>query len=123
MPQEKHPAVYIVANRFRGTIYIGVTSALWSRVWDHQNGTTPGFTSKYKVNLLVWYAHHHFMPDAIKREKQLKVWKRDWKFREIEDMNPNWLDLHDSIYVIATLVELKAGPLPSQGWRCFYCTL
>ena len=115
MSQEKHPAVYIVANRYRGTIYIGVTSALWSRVWDHKNGTTPGFTSKYKLNLLVWYEHHHGMLDAIKREKQLKVWKRDWKFRQIEQMNPDWLDLHDAIDATATFVEPKAGPLPSQG--------
>jgi putative endonuclease len=78
-----------VAKRFRGTIYIGVTSALCGRVWDHKNGTTPGFTSKYKLNRLVWYEHHHFMPDAIKREKQLKVWKRDWNLREIEDKNPD----------------------------------
>ena len=55
------------------------------------------------------------MPDAIKREKQLKLWKRDWKFRVIEEVNPNWLDLHDSIDVTAKLVEEKAGPLPSQG--------
>ena len=55
------------------------------------------------------------MLDAIKREKQLKVWKRDWKFRQIEQMNPDWLDLHDAIDATATLVEPKAGPLPSQG--------
>ncbi len=115
MSQEKHPAIYIIANRYRGTIYIGVTSALWSRVWDHKNGTTPGFTSKYKLNLLVWYEHHHGMLDAIKREKQLKVWKRDWKFRQIEEMNPDWLDLHETIDATATLVEPKAGPLPPQG--------
>ena len=115
MRLEKHPAVYIVANRYRGTIYVGVTSQLWSRVCDHKNGTTPGFTSKYRLNLLVWYEYHHLMPDAIKREKQLKIWKRDWKFRMIEAMNSDWLDLHDSIDEIATLVEPKAGPLPSQG--------
>ncbi len=115
MGQEKHPAVYIMANRYRGTIYVGVTSALWSRVCDHKNGTTPGFTSKYGLGLLVWYEHHHFMLDAIKREKQLKLWKREWKLRLIEDMNPDWLDLHDSIDEVMTLVEPKAGPLPSQG--------
>jgi putative endonuclease len=85
------------------------------RLWDHKNGTTPGFTSKYKLGLLVWYERHHYMADAIKREKKLKVWKRDWKFREIEEMNPDWLDLHETIDAIATLVEPKAGPLPSQG--------
>ena len=55
------------------------------------------------------------MLDAIKREKQLKVWKRDLKFRQIEEMNPDWLDLHETIDATATLVEQKAGPLPSQG--------
>ncbi len=115
MGEEKHPAVYIMANRYRGTIYIGMTSALWSRVCDHKNGTTPGFTSKYKLGLFVWYEHHHFMPDAIKREKQLKLWKRDWKLRLVEEMNPEWRDLHDTIDEATSLVEWKAGPLPSQG--------
>jgi putative endonuclease len=54
MTIEKHPAVYIMANRYRGTIYVGVTSALWSRVCDHKNGTTPGFTTQYGVKTLVW---------------------------------------------------------------------
>ena len=115
MREEKHPAVYIVANRYRGTIYIGVTSALWNRVSDHKNGNTPGFTSRYELHLLVWYEHHHFMPDAIRREKQLKLWKRDWKFRLIEEMNADWVDLHDSIDFTGTLVDPKVGLLPSQG--------
>lgn len=66
---EKLPAVYIMASRYRGTIYVGVTSSLWQRVWDHKNGTTPGFTSKYHVRLLVWYEHHMSMERAIRREK------------------------------------------------------
>ena len=104
MREEKHPAVYIVANRYRGTIYVGATSSLWNRICDHKNGNTSGFTSRYKLHLLVWYEHHHLMTDAITREKQLKFWKRDWKFRLIEEMNAGWLDLHDAIDDITTLV-------------------
>ena len=101
---EKHPAVYIMANRYRGTIYVGVTSALWSRVCDHKNGTTPGFTSSYGVKTLVWYEHRQTMEAAIRREKQIKNWQRAWKVRLIEEMNPQWRDLHDEIDTLATLV-------------------
>ena len=102
---EKHPAVYILASRYRGTLYTGVTSDLWSRVCDHKNGTTPGFTSRFDVKLLVWYEHRLSMDAAIRREKQIKAWKRDWKFRLIETVNPDWLDLHETIDATATLVE------------------
>ena len=105
MEEAKHPAVYIMASRYRGTLYVGVTSALWYRVCDHKNGTTPGFTSKYGVNILVWYEHHHTMDNAIRREKRIKEWKRRWKIEMIEKMNPDWKDLHDTIDVLATLVE------------------
>ena len=115
MREEKWPAAYITANRYRGTIYIGVTSSLWKRIWDHKNKVFDGFTAEHGVHLLVWYEHHHTMEDAIRREKQLKKWKRDWKIRIIEEMNPHWVDLHDKIDALATLVAPKAGPLPSQG--------
>ena len=105
MEDEKQPAVYMMANRYRGTIYIGVTSALWSRVWDHKNGTTPGFTSQYKLARLVWYEHRHMMETAIRREKQIKEWQRAWKIRLIEQMSPAWRDLHDEIDLLATLVD------------------
>jgi putative endonuclease len=108
MRDELHPAVYIMASRYRGTIYIGVTSELWSRVCNHKNKLFKGFTADYDVNQLVWYEHHVTMEDAIRREKQLKKWKRDWKITIIEEMNPNWLDLHESIDVLATLVEPKS---------------
>ena len=111
---EKHPAVYIMASRYRGTLYVGVTSDLWSRVCDHKNGTTKGFTSRYGVKTLVWYEHRLSMVAAIRREKQLKAWKREWKFRLIEQMNPDWHDLHDHIDALATLVQ-EAGPQPSLG--------
>lgn len=105
MFHEKCPATYILANRYRGTLYIGVTSDLWTRVRDHKNGTTPGFSSRYGVKTLVWYEHHPTMEAAIVREKQLKFWKRDWKIALIEKMNPQWLDLHDGIGATATLVS------------------
>jgi putative endonuclease len=105
---EKHPAVYILANRYRGTIYTGVTSDLWTRVANHKNGATLGFTSTYGVKTLVWYEHRQSMDIAIRREKQIKAWKRDWKIELIEKMNPNWIDLHDLIDVAATVVE-EAG--------------
>jgi putative endonuclease len=112
MRAEKAPAVYIMASRYRGTIYLGVTSALWNRVCDHKNERYDGFSSDYDTKLLVWYEHHHTMEDAIRREKQIKKWNRDWKFRLIEEMNRDWIDLHDSIDTIASLVEPKEAGFP-----------
>ncbi len=106
MREEKSPAVYIMASGYNGTLYIGVTSALWNRVATHKDGGVKGFTKDYDVKYLVWYEHHHTMESAIKREKQLKKWRREWKFNLIESMNPEWKDLHDSIDVLSTLVEL-----------------
>jgi putative endonuclease len=110
MQDEKHPAVYMMASRRRGTIYIGVTSALWVRVCNHKNEVFKGFTSDHNVKTLVWYEHHTSMMDAIRREKQMKAWQRDWKIRLIEKMNPGWKDLHDHIDVAATLVVPKLDP-------------
>jgi putative endonuclease len=97
MREEKQPAVYILANGPRGTTYVGVTSALWNRVATHKDGGVAGFTSRYGVYGLVWYEHHDTMESAIRREKQIKKWNRDWKIRMIEEQNPHWIDLHDSI--------------------------
>jgi putative endonuclease len=115
MRDEKFPAVYIMASRYRGTLYVGVTGTLFNRIENHKNGTFKGFTDKYAVKTLVWYEHHHSMEEAIRREKQLKRWNRAWKFRIIEEMNPNWLDLHECIDPIATLIGFKAGSPPSRG--------
>ena len=115
MHEEKFPAVYIMANRYRGTMYAGVTSALWNRVAAHKNEAFEGFTKQYGLKTLVWYEHHHTMENAIKREKQLKKWNRAWKFRIIEAMNRDWIDLHESIDAVATLVQPQAGPPPSRG--------
>ena len=114
MTFEKHPAVYILASRYRGTLYIGVTSDLWQRVCDHKNERFEGFTKDYSVKTLVWYEHHHLVDDAIRREKQFKKWYRTWKFRIVEELNPDWDDLHDVIDV-NLFYEKPAGSPPSRG--------
>jgi putative endonuclease len=103
--EEKFPAFYILAHKPHGVLYVGVTSALWNRVAAHKQGEVKGFTQKYNVKLLVWYEHHHFIENAIKREKQIKEWKREWKIELIENFNPAWADLHDRIDPVGTLVE------------------
>ncbi|QVL45853.1 MAG: GIY-YIG nuclease family protein [Methylophilaceae bacterium] len=91
------PCVYILASERNGTLYIGVTSDLVKRVWEHQSDFVEGFTKKYKVHHLVWYEIHDNMEAAINREKQLKEWKRQWKITLIEKTNPYWNDLYASI--------------------------
>mgnify|MGYP006302132171 CR=1 FL=1 len=95
--RNKHPAVYILASKRKGTLYIGVTSDLIKRVWDHKNNVVEGFTQKYNVHLLVCYELHSTMESAITREKQLKNWERKWKIELIESNNPDWIDLYESI--------------------------
>jgi putative endonuclease len=97
MDYEKQPAVYIMASRYRGTLYIGVTSDLWTRVAAHKTGSTGGFTNQYHVKTLVWYEHHETMEQAIKRETQMKAWKRQWKIELVEAFNPHWRELQDEI--------------------------
>lgn len=89
----KQPAVYILASQRNGTLYIGVTSNLIARVWQHKNNFVEGFTSRYACHTLVYYEQHLTMEAAITREKQLKKWRRAWKLRLIEEQNPNWHDL------------------------------
>jgi putative endonuclease len=83
MREEIQPAVYIVASKRNGTLYIGVTSDLCSRIAQHRDGSFPGFTKKYDVKILVWFQYLDSMPAAIAREKQLKEWKRTWKLELI----------------------------------------
>lgn len=97
MPRARNPCVYILASRPNGTLYIGVTSDLIQRVWQHKNDLADGFTKKYNVHTLVWYEQHPAMETAIQREKSLKEWKREWKLRLIEDRNPEWKDLYDDL--------------------------
>jgi putative endonuclease len=89
----KQPCVYMLASKRDGVLYVGVTSDLVQRVGLHKQDLTEGFTKKYGVHLLVYYEMHHTMPDAIRREKQLKKWNRAWKVRLIEQLNPEWRDL------------------------------
>ena len=89
----KHPAVYIMASEFNGTLYTGATSTLVKRVWQHRTGAIPGFTSRYGVTRLVYFEQHATMAEAIRREKQIKQWNRDWKIRLIQEGNPEWRDL------------------------------
>ena len=91
------PCVYILASRVNGVLYIGGTSNLVQRVWEHKNDFVPGFTKRYRVHTLVWYEVHGSMESAITREKALKKWNRAWKLELIEKDNPKWLDLYDEI--------------------------
>ena len=95
--RERTPAVYIMASARNGTLYIGVTSDLPRRAWQHQHNEFDGFTKKYAIHLLVYYEIHDTMYAAIEREKQLKKWRREWKLRLIEEMNPGWRDLVDEL--------------------------
>ena len=90
---EKHFACYIMASARNGTLYVGVTSNLPKRVWEHREGVADGFTREYGCKTLVWYELQGGAEEAITREKQLKKWNRAWKLRLIEEMNPEWRDL------------------------------
>lgn len=89
--------VYILASKRNGTLYIGVTSDLLKRIWEHKNKKTKGFTEKYGVDILVYYEQTSDVRIALQREKILKRWKRDWKLQLIEKENPGWEDLYDGM--------------------------
>ena len=93
MRDERAPAVYILASKRNGTLYIGVTSDLVGRVYQHRNELAPGFTKQYGVKRLVWFEQHGTMDSAILREKRIKKWNRAWKLELIEKDNPEWRDL------------------------------
>ncbi|CAN7701526.1 GIY-YIG nuclease family protein [Bosea sp. LjRoot9] len=93
----REPAVYIMANKRNGTLYIGVTSNLAQRAWQHREGTMDGFTRRYGCKLLVWYEHYGRIDEAITREKQLKSGSRARKLALIEAMNPTWRDLYQEL--------------------------
>jgi len=92
---EKLPCTYILASGRHGTLYVGVTGDLCSRVRQHKLGEVAGFTKRYNVKMLVWFENFGSMDEAIKREKQLKEWQRGWKIELIEKLNPVWMDLYD----------------------------
>jgi len=93
----RHPVVYILASDRNGTLYVGVTSDLIKRIWQHREHLAQGFTDKYEVTHLVWYEQHPSMESAITRGKQIKAWKRQWKLELIEAANSYWNDLWPDI--------------------------
>ncbi len=93
----KEAYVYIMSSKRNGTLYVGVTSDLVKRVYEHKAGIIDGFTKRYRIGVLVYYEMHESIMNAIEREKQLKKWNRDWKIAIIEKFNPTWQDLYDSI--------------------------
>ena len=95
--QGKQPCVYILSSKRNGTLYVGVTSNLVRRVYEHKKRLVAGFTKRYGINRLVWYETHETMESAIMREKQLKKWNRSWKIHLIESQNRNWEDLFQRI--------------------------
>jgi putative endonuclease len=89
--------VYIMTNKPFGTLYVGVTSQLAARVWQHRRGTGSEFCNEYGLTRLVYAERHDSIGDAIAREKAIKAWKRNWKLRQIMEMNPDWRDLFDDL--------------------------
>jgi|SRR5579884_3350041 putative endonuclease len=93
----RQPAVYLLASKPKGTLYVGVTSNLVQRVWQHRENLLEGFTKRYGVHRLVWFELVDRMDVAIRREKQIKKWNRAWKIELIEKDNPAWRDLWPEI--------------------------
>jgi len=97
MQRQHIPCVYILASAPRGTLYVGVTSNLPGRIWQHKHDQVEGFTREYKIHTLVWYEVHGTMESAILREKAIKAWKRVWKIELVEGSNSGWHDLYPEI--------------------------
>jgi len=93
----KQPCIYLLISKRNGTLYVGVTSNLVQRVWQHKNMLEQGFSIRYDVHTLVWHEAHDTMESAIAREKAIKGWKRDWKLALIEESNPGWGDLYEEL--------------------------
>lgn len=88
---------YILANKINGTLYIGVTSDLIKRIWEHKNKVTKGFTSRYDITQLMYFEQYDDVTSAIQREKRLKEWPRKWKLELINRHNTKWIDLYPSL--------------------------
>jgi putative endonuclease len=99
-PMPNRYFVYILANRPKGVLYVGVTSDLPQRVWQHKTKVVPGFTTRYGVTRLVYYEEHGSILEARERERALKRWRRAWKFKLIEDVNSDWRDLSDELVML-----------------------
>lgn len=105
-------AVYMMASRRHGTLYVGVTSRLPTRVSEHRDGLVPGFTKTYGVKRLVWFETFELMTSAIHREKQIKKYRREWKINLIERDNPHWDDLYPSLFAPRVVEVTTIQPLP-----------
>ena len=105
MRDDRQPAVYLLGSHRQGTLYLGVTSNLMGRVWQHREEVTKGFTARYGIKRLLWFERHETMHEAITREKQIKKWNRAWKISLLEESNPDWKDL---------AIEFGFEPLPSR---------
>lgn len=93
----KQPCVYLLASRCNGTLYVGITSDLLKRVWEHKEDLVDGFTKRYSVHTLVWCELHATMESAIRRERAIKEWKRQWKLALVEKEKPTWRDLYEEL--------------------------
>jgi putative endonuclease len=96
-----------MASQKNGTLYVGVTSDLLRRVYEHRNGVIAGFSERYDVKQLVWYQSYPTMANAIRKEKQLKKWERAWKLRLIESQNPDWIDLYPGLLGNQVLLDSR----------------
>ena len=111
---ERVPSVYLLASGFHGTLYTGVTSNLIGRLYQHREEQTPGFTSRYGVKRLVWFEVHETMETAIRREKSIKRWQRQWKIDLIVSENPTWRDLGED-FGFESLIGRKVDPGSRPG--------
>ena len=109
------PCVYLLANRYRGAIYTGVTSDLMARIHQHREEIFRGFTAEHEVKRLVWFERHDDIEAAIRREKTIKRWRRQWKFNVIEEHNPDWRDLAEELGFPPLVRKWKLGPGTSPG--------
>ena len=94
---EKQFWIYMITNKPEGVLYIGVTSELVQRIWQHKERCVPGFTSRYNLDRLVYFEEHAEAEAAIRREKRLKFWRREWKLDLVRKFNPDWQDLYPVI--------------------------
>jgi putative endonuclease len=112
---ERQPCVYILARASHSTFYTGVTSDLPGRTWQHRAGVVKGFTKRYGIKRLVWFEVHDTMESAIRREKQIKRWRRAWKYDLINNDNPTWRDLAEDFGFEPLELKGKAGPGSRPG--------
>jgi putative endonuclease len=92
-----YPATYMMTNQPLGVLYVGSCNNLPHRAWEHREGLREGFTTRYGCRMLIWYEPHDLMAEAIRLELAIKHWRRDWKIKLVEDMNPDWRDLYPGL--------------------------